>query len=306
MTIPANLIAGLLASSASHPISLSITAPLSGSTIANNTTAEAIAGVASSIAGNITALQYQIDGGSWNNFTFTAAASVSYSGGNAGQIGAGGHTVAVKATDAAANTLTVSSSYSITGSPPAPAYSWTPYYTYNGQNNYLTITHATANATVAYTQTQLDAHGNAVATLGMTTLGTTDVNGNFSHTGVASWTAGAWTDSVQLYVGGVQVGAYSFVNSSNNLYATPSYTPNTAPNGTQITLNFAGSWASSTVTQTMTFSPSGTVVGPTVLGFTDANGNFSSSQTMTWGTDTSCSIQVSLSGVSQGTYTFIP
>ena len=300
MTIPANLIAGLLASSASHPISLSITAPLSGSAIGNNSTAEAITGVASSIAGNITALQYQIDGGAWNNFTFTAAASVSYRGGNAGQIGAGSHTVAAKATDAAAITLTTTSSYSITGSSPAPYYTWTPTNTYNGQNNYLTVEYAAGNAAVAYTQTQYDAHGNAVATLGMTTLGTTDVNGNFSYTGTASWAAGAWTDSVQLYVGGSQVGTFSFSNSSSN--ASYSYGPSVAPNGTQVTLSIANSWASSTVSRILTYQPGNVVVGPTALGSTDANGNFSTTDTASWGSNTSYSSQIMLNGVTVATF----
>lgn len=131
MTIPANLIAGLLGAGGGH-LSLSIVSPLNGSNIGSNSIAEAIAGSAQSTAGNIATLQYQIDGGAWNNFTFTAAPTVSYSGGNAGQIGTGNHVVTVKATDSAANSATVSSSYSITAAPPATSYTWGPTNTYNG------------------------------------------------------------------------------------------------------------------------------------------------------------------------------
>ena len=302
MTTPANLIAGLLAASGGH-LSVSIVTPLNGSNF-GNASAHQITGVAQSTAGNITTLQYQIDGGAWTPFSFTAAPSVSYAGGNAGEIGAGSHVLTVQAVDSAANTLSVSSDYTISAAPPVTSYSWTPYDTYDGQDNYLTIVNATPNATVAFTQTQSDAHGDAVATGAMTTIGTTNGSGNFSYTGTAGWAANAWTDSVQLYVGGVEVASFGFANFGTG--PTYSYGPSIVPNGGTITLSIANSWANSTVTQITTVYPSGTVGAPVVLGSTSATGNFSYSGTAGWGTNTSCSTAVYLNGQLIGAFDFTP
>jgi hypothetical protein len=303
VTVPANLTAGLLAASAGH-VSLSIVTPLGGSNIPSTTLAELITGVASSPAGNITTIQYQIDGGVWNNFVFTPGPSVSYSGGNAGQLSAGQHVITVKATDAANNTTTVSSTYTITAAAPSTSYSWGPPNVYLGQNTYLTITASTPNATVGYTQTEYDAHGNVIAVNPMATLGTTNGAGNFSFTGAAGWVPGGWTDRVQLYVGGVEVATFGFANVGSNPQYT--YGPSVAPNGTVSTLNISNSWASSTVTAVTTFMPSGTVTPVATLGTTNSNGSFSISTTAGWGSDTSCEVQISLNGVPVETFGFTP
>jgi hypothetical protein len=303
VTAPANLIAGLLSPSGGH-ITLSMLTPLNGSNIGNNSASQVIAGTAQSTAGNITSLQYQIDGGAWTNFTFTPALSVNYSGGNVGGVGAGGHVVTVKATDAAANSTTVSASYGISATRQPTSYSWGPYATYTGQNNFLTIVNSTPNATVAYMQTISDAHSDAIYTQGMTAIGVTDSYGNFSYTGTAAWPVSGWSDSVQLYVGGVQVGTFSFANFGVN--PQYSYTPSTVVNGGTVTLSIANSWASSTVTQVTTMYPSG-VSGPVqVLGSTSTTGNFSYTGTANWGNSASCSTTVSLNGQPIGTFSFVP
>lgn len=298
MIVPGCLNAGVLAAGNGH-LSLSIITPLNSSTIGNNSVSEAITGIVQSTAGNITALQYQIDGGPWNNFTYTPSEYVNYSGGNAGEIGVGSHVLTVKATDAALNTATVSASYTIAYSPPPTSYNWGPYDTYNGQNNYLTIVNSVRNSTVAYTQTIYDAHGSPVATDPMVVIGTTDAFGNFSYAGTAQWPAGGWTDSVQLYVGGQEMAGFSFANFGTG--PSYSYGPQITPSGA-LTLSIANSWASSVVAQTVTYSPSGRVVGPTALGSTSATGNFSAATSLSWGTDTSASISVTLNGQGIGTF----
>jgi hypothetical protein len=302
MTVPANLSAAFFGRFAGHAV-ISIATPLNGSIAANNSIAEAISGTASSSAGNITSVQYQIDGGAWQSISITPAATVNYSGGNAGQIGVGSHTVTVKTTDAANNTAQVSSSYSIAAVAASPSYSWTPTDTYNGQNNYLVIRNAVPNATVQYQNNEYDAHGNVLTGNQLITLGTTDANGNFSYTGTAAWAINAWTDYVNLYVSGINVANFSFANFGNG--PSYSYTPSVAPSGA-ITLSIANSWANSVVAQTITYSPSGRTVGPTALGSTSVYGNFSAGSTLSWGSDTSASISVTLAGQLIANYSFTP
>ena len=305
MIVPGCLNAGALAAGNGH-LSLSIVTPLNGSTIGNDGTALAISGSAQTTSGTVTAIQYQIDGGAWSSFTFTAAPAVSYAGGNAGEIGVGSHTVTVKATDSAGNTATVSSSYTIAVGTVAPSYSWTPQANYNGQNNYLTIRNAAPNANVAYAFTSYDAYGNVLYanSSGSTMpLGMTDANGNFSYTGTAAWGASAWTGTAQLYVNGNNVANFSFSNLGTS--TSYSYSPYVTANGL-ITLSIANAWASSTVAQTITYSPSGRTVGPTAIGSTSATGNFSGNTALSWGSDTSASISVTLNGRVIGNYNFIP
>jgi hypothetical protein len=138
----------------------------------------------------------------------------------------------------------------------------------------------------------------------MTSIGVTDSYGNFSFTGTATWPANGWSDSVPLFVGGVQVATFSFANFGVNPQYT--YSPNVVANGGAIVLSIANSWASSTVTQVTTYYPSG-VTGPVqVLGSTSATGNFSYVDTVSWGSNTSCSKTVSLNGQPIGTFNFVP
>src|ERR1700758_62586 len=301
MTVPANLMAGFFGNNAAFPVTLSITAPANGSTIVSNSIPEAITGTAASTAGNIVTLQYEIDGGAWTNFSFAPAASVNYSGGNAGQIGEGSHNVSVKAIDAVGNSLIVGSNYSISSASP-PSYTWTPSDTYTNQYTYLTITGASPSATVAYVQTIYNSSGAVIASNPLTPLGSTDGSGNFSYRSTTNWPAGGWSDTVNLYVAGVNVAAFNFYNFG--IGPTYSYGPSIAPPGQTVTLNIANSWGSATVTQQTTFYPSGTVGPVTTLGSTSATGNFSYSATASWGTDTSCTTVVYLNGVSVGSFGF--
>jgi hypothetical protein len=276
---------------------------LNGSAIGNNSVAQAVTGTASSNAGNITSVQYQIDGGAWQSISITPAATINYSGGYVGQIGVGSHTVTVKAMDAANNTTQVSSSYSVAATVASPSYNWFPTNTYNGQNNYLVIRNATPNATVQYQNNEYDSHGNVLTGNQLITLGTTDANGNFSYTGTAAWAATAWSDYVNLYLNGNNVANFTFENFGTG--PSYSYTPSITPSGA-ITLSIANSWASSVVAQTITYSPSGRTVGPVAMGSTSANGNFSAGYTLSWGSDTSASISITMAGQLIANYTFTP
>jgi len=302
MIVPGCLNAGILGNGGAFPLTLSINTPANGSTIISNSTPEAISGVATTTAGAISTIQWELDGGSWNNFSFTAGASVNYSGGNAGQIGAGSHTLQVKAVDSSGNTVTVGSTYSISSASP-PSYSWAPYDAPNGASTYLSITGSTPLAAVSYTQTIYNSTGGVVTSAPPVTLGTTDGSGNFSYTGTASWPAGGWTGTAVLSVGGTPVYTYNYANFGQYT-PTYSYGPSTAPTGTTITLNIASSWCSATVTETTVFYPSGSIVGPVTLGTSSPTGNFSFSGTSSWGTDTSCSTTVYMDGVSIGSFGF--
>lgn len=306
MTVPACMTALMINEGGSGVITLSIAVPANGSTIANNSTPEAISGTATSTAGNITSIQWQIDGGSFTAFSFTPAGTVNYSGGNAGQIGAGTHVLSVQATDAAGNTITASATYSIVGSS-APGYSWSPLNVYQGQGSLLAISNAAPSSTVSFTQTQYDITGGPRGTSGPTTLGTTNGSGNFSQTTSANWAALAYSDIVALSVGGSVVATFTFYNISSS----PSYTygPTVAPNGTSITLNVTGAEGNAPMYQVATYSPSGSVV-TTPLGSTNSFGNLVYVGTASWGTDTSASVSVHM-GLSSGaptvaTFSFTP
>jgi hypothetical protein len=302
MTVPANLNAAFFGHAVGHAV-ISIATPFNGSIVGNNSVAVAISGTASSSAGNITSVQYQIDGGAWQVISITPGPTVNYSGGNAGQIGVGNHTITVKTTDAANNTAQVSSSYTIAATVASPSYSWAPTDTYNGQHHYLVIRNSIPNVTVAYENNEYDAHGNILIGSTQIPLGMTDANGNFSYTGTAQWAANAWTDYVNLYVNGNNVANFNFSNFGAN--PTYSYTPGISPSGV-VTLSIANSWASSVVSQTITYSPSGRTVGPMALGSTSEYGNFSAASNLSWGSDTFATINVSLAGQEIGTYSFTP
>jgi hypothetical protein len=303
MTVPANLSAAFFGRVVGHAV-VSIATPLNGSVIGSNAISEAISGTASSSAGNITSVQYQIDGGAWQAISITPGATVNYTGGNAGGIGAGDHTVMVKASDAAGNTATVSSSYAIANSNPNPGYAWNPPYTYNDQHHYLTIVNAIRNAPVSYSLVEYDAHGNVIGqTSSNIVIGMTDSNGNFNYTGTAEWAAGGWSCVAGLYVNGNDVANYTFYNRSQQ--PSISYGPSITQNGA-ITLSIAGNYANSTVAQTVTYAPSGRNVGPIALGSTDAMGNFSTAYALTWGSDTSATISLTLDGQGLGTFSFAP
>jgi hypothetical protein len=273
MTVPANLNAAFFGRAVGHAV-ISIATPFNGSLVGNNSVAVAIGGTASSSAGNITSVQYQIDGGAWQVISITPGPTVNYSGGNAGQIGVGNHTITVKTTDVANNTAQVSSSYTIAATVASPSYSWAPTDTYNGQHHYLMIRNSIPNVTVAYENNEYDAHGNILIGSTQIPLGMTDANGNFS-----------------------------FSNFGAN--PTYSYTPGISPSGV-VTLSIANSWASSVVSQTITYSPSGRTVGPMALGSTSEYGNFSAASNLSWGSDTFATINVSLAGQGIGTYSFTP
>lgn len=307
MTTPANMVALMIdQAAAGNPVTLTITQPANGSVIANNSTSEAITGVASSTAGNITALTYSIDGATPVAFTFTPAGTVNYSGGNAGLLGNGTHTILVRATDALGNTLSVLTTYSISAASP-PAYSWFPSNVYSGHPIYLQIVSSTPGAAVTMTQNQLDVNGGSVGSGGPTALGTTDGAGNFTFVGSASWNTHAYSDTVNTYVGGVLELTTVFYNISTSPNYT--YTPSVAPSGTSITLTISGAQGSAPVYQVSTFSPSG-IVQTQALGSTDSIGNFSFVGTTSWGSDTSCSVAVHV-GLASGaptvaTFTFTP
>lgn len=90
--------------------------------------------------------------------------------------------------------------------PPTLNVSWSPGTVQNGQVHTLSISGASAGASVGIKINQLDAAGNFVMpTTSLQTIGSVDSNGSFTYSEAASWTTGATYGYVYTYINGTQV-----------------------------------------------------------------------------------------------------